>query len=107
MITQIALIGGYPHYSSTELLDVDTMTWGTGPSLPISINNNIGVQSVSGTYLGFSTGGTGTTVGVQRKIFGLTKNSDNGLEWEEVHSMTEARRAHSVVNAPKSLLPNC
>ena len=102
-------MGGYsPGYlSSTELLDVNSMKWRTGPSLPIAVRNNRGVQSVSGTYLGFSTGGTRKKIGAQRKVYGLRKTGTNGLEWEEVHSMTAARAAHSVVNAPKSLLPNC
>ena len=108
MVTQIVVMGGRnrngDYLSSTEILDVNSMTWRTGPSLPISVRYNRGVQSVSGTYLGFSTGGTWPVV---RKIFGLKKTSENGLEWEEVHGMTTARYDHSVVNVPKSLLPNC
>ena len=95
------------YLSTAEVLDVNSMTWRTGPSLPISIRYNRGVESVSGTYLGVSTGGTGAQVGVQGNIHGLKKTSENGLEWEEVHGMTRARYDHSVVNAPKSVLPNC
>ena len=92
--------------SSTEILDVNSMEWRTGPALPISLQGNRGVQSEVGTYLGFSTGGHGNGQ-YQRKIYGLKITSDDSFKWEEVHGMTTARRVHSVVNAPESLLPNC
>ena len=105
MITEIVVMGGINYYgslSSTEILDVNSMTWRTGPSLPISVWGNKGVQSEVGPYLGFSTGGYR-----HRKIFGLKKTDGSNFKWEEVHGMTTGRGAHSVVNAPKSLLPNC
>ena len=92
--------------SSTEVLDVDTMTWAIGPPLPVAVYKNRGVESVSGAYLGFSTGGLGDGQ-AQSKIYGLKKTSDNVYIWEEVHSMIKGRYDHSIVNAPKSLLPNC
>ena len=111
MITQIVVMGGYGSggsgsQTSTEILDVDTMTWGTGPTLPTTIYFNKGVKSEVGPYLGFSTGGVGRP-STTNKIYGLTRTSRNGFKWETVHSMTTARRSHSVVNAPKSFLPNC
>ena len=97
--------GGSGSGSSTEILDVNSMTWRTGPSLPISVYQNKGVQSEVGPYLGFSTGGRSRQG--QRKIYGLKKTNGNSFKWEEVHGMTTGRYFHSVVNAPKSLLPNC
>ena len=111
MITEIVVMGGLNSslaswtLSSTEILDVNAMTWRTGPSLPISVYHNKGVQSEVGPYLGFSTGGYAN--GYQRKIYGLKKTNGNSFKWEEVHGMTTGRYHHSVVNAPKSLLPNC
>ena len=108
MITEIVVMGGYGsgYLSSTEILDVNSMTWRTGPSFPISVYGNKGVQSEVGPYLGFSTGGIGNSQ-YQRKIYGLKKTNGNSFKWEEVHGMTTGRYYHSVVNAPKSLLPNC
>lgn len=108
MITQIVVMGGYDgsdYLSSTEILDVNSMTWRTGPALPISVSRNRGLQSEVGPYLGFSTGGYNGQS--QNKIYGLKKTSKEIFEWEEVHSMTTARYLHSVVNTPKTLLPNC
>ena len=109
MITEIVVMGGYGsgYLSSTEILDVNSMTWRTGPALPISVSSNKGVQSEVGPYLGFSTGGSDWRGQVQNKICGLRKTNGISFKWEEVHSMTTARLGHSVVNAPKSLLPNC
>ena len=98
--------GGSGVLSSTDILDVKTMTWRNGPDLPISVLENHGVESVTDTYLGFSTGGYGNRQ-VQNKIYGLKKTSGNTYRWEQVKSMTTGRREHSVVNAPTSLLPNC
>ena len=91
---------------STEILNVNTMTWGMGPSLPFEVHGNRGVVSVSGTYLGFSTGGYGQGL-AHSKIYGLKKTIENEYIWEEVHSMTTGRYFHSIVNAPSSMLPNC
>ena len=65
------------------------------------------ILSVSGTYLGFSTGGYKNNSGYVyylNKIYGLKKTSDNGYTWEEVHSMRTVRKQQSVVNARTSLL---
>ena len=110
MITQIVVIGGNgsgrpPYLSSTEILDVNSMTWRTGPAFPMTVYYHKGVQSEVGPYLGFSTGGRSRQR--QRKIYGLKKTNGNSFKWEEVHGMTTARYSFSVVNAPKSLLPNC
>ena len=109
MITEIVVMGGYNSgaLSSTEILDVNSMTWRTGPALPISVAYNRGVQSEVGPYLGFSTGGRDGNGQEQRKIFGLKKTNGNNFKWEEVHGMTTGREIYSVVNAPKNLLPNC
>lgn len=101
-ITKIVVMGGNNSgaLSSTVILDVNSMTWRTGPALPISVSYNKGVHSEGGTYLGFSIGGS------IKSIYGLKKTSEDSFTWEEVHGMTTARVWHSVVNAPKSLLPN-
>ena len=105
-------MGGYGsrRLSSTEILDVNSMTWTTGPSLPTSVEGNRGVQSEVGPYLGFSTGGYGNGIWIyqrQNTIHGLKKTNGNSFKWEEVHGMTTGRNHHSVVNVPTSLLPNC
>ena len=109
MITEIVVMGGIGsvYLSSTEILDVNSMTWRNGPALPISVHGNRGVQSEVGPYPGFSIGGWSGRGQKTRKIFGLKKTPEDNFKWEEVHSMTTARASHSVVNAPKSLLPNC
>ena len=101
-------MGGYgpPYLSSTEVLDINSMTWAIGPNLPFPNWGLRGIESVSGTYLGFATGGHGNGR-YQDKIYGLKKESENGYTWKKVHSMTNARCMHSVVNAPKTLLPIC
>ena len=108
MVSNVVVMGGYEsdRLTSTEILDVATMTWTTGPDLPIPVYDNRGVTSATGPYLGFSTGGNcdGRRC---REIFGLKETSQNVYTWEEVHSMTTGRTAHHVVNAPKSILPNC
>ena len=99
---------GGPWLSSTEILDVNTMTWSIGPPLPVSVNAIRGVESVSGTYLGFATGGyLAHQSREQSKIYGIKKTNEKVYTWEEVHGMTTGRYVHSVVNAPNSLLPNC
>ena len=106
VVTKVVVMGGTTSryhgrelLSSTEILDVNTMTWGEGPPLPISLYGNKGVQSVSYPYLGFTTGGSGTT-GRQNKIYGLRQINETVYTWEEVHSMTKGRYRHSAVNAP-------
>ena len=112
LITKIVVMGGWSRdpgriLSSTEILDVNSMTWRTGPALPISVKGNKGVQSEGGPYLGFSTGGYVGSSQYINKIYGLKETSKDSFKWEETHSMTTARHLHSVVNAPKSLLPSC
>ena len=111
-ITKIVVMGGYEaariarRLTSVEVLDINTMTWGIGPSLPLMESDNKGIQSVSDPYLGFSTGGAnnGRLAGI---IYGFKKTGEDVYTWEEVHSMTRGRSGHSIVNAPKRLLPNC
>ena len=83
------------------------MTWRNGPDLPISVYNNRGVESVTDTYLGFSTGGYGRNHHVTNAIYGLKKTSGNTYRWVQVQSMATRRYYHSVVNAPTTLLRNC
>ena len=110
MVTKIVVMVGYSSeiISSTEILDVSTMTWAMGPPLPITILGNQGVESYTDTSLGLSTGGNGGSGNKRiKKIYSLQNTSDEGYTWEEVYSMTAARDHHSAVNAPTSLLPNC
>ena len=89
-------MGGYnsDYLSSTEILNVNSMTWGNGASLPIAVAQNRGVESKGGEYSGFSFGGYsgGST---RSEVYGWSKSSHS---WYELHSMTTARRLHSVVN---------
>ena len=105
----MVVVGGEPSgsLSSTEILDVKTMTWSNGPNLPTSVTGNRGVESVTDTYLGFSTGGTSRGWNAQNNIYGLKKTSGNTYRWVQVQSMATGRYYHSVVNAPTTLLPNC
>ena len=91
------------YLSSTEILYVNSMTWASGPSLPIAVAQNRGVESKGGVYSGFSTGGYNGQY--QSKVYGLRLGLSSS--WEELQSMTTARSIHSVVNAPKSIIPNC
>ena len=101
-------VSGARGIRSTEILDVNTMTWAMGPPLPIRAYGNKGLKSVVAPYLGFSIGGyRGQQHGKTSKIFGLRKTGQSSLIWEEVKNMTMTRYYHSAVNAPKSLLPNC
>ena len=97
--------GSSGRLSSTEILDVKTMTWSNGPNLPISVERNRGVESFTDNYLGFSTGGYYRSV--RNNIYGLKKTSGNTYRWVQVQSMATGRYYHSVVNAPTTLLPNC
>ena len=94
-------------FSSTEILDVKTMTWSNGPNLPITVIRNRGVESFTDTYLGFSTGGTNYYWNGYNNVYGLKKTSGNTYRWVQVQSMATGRYWHSVVNAPTTLLPNC
>ena len=105
-------MSGYDRYgskylSSTEVLDVDTMTWARHAPLPTSGILNRGVASFGGSYLGFSIGGMERYGRSRSKIYGLKSLGKNMFTWEEVHNMTAGRRYHSAVNAPKNLLTNC
>ena len=93
--------------SSTEILDVKTMTWSNGPNLPISVTGNRGVESFTDTYLGFSAGGSDGGSYAYNNVYGLKKTSGNTYRWVQVQSMATGREYHSVVNAPTTLLPNC
>ena len=112
IVTKIVVMGGFDRYgsrylSSTEVLDVDTMTWAKHAPLPISVNYNRGVTSLGGPYLGFSIGGHDGTGRSKSNIYGLKSQGKNIFTWEEVHNMSATRRLHSAVNAPKNLLTNC
>ena len=83
------------------------MTWSNGPNLPIQVYKNRGVESVTDTYLGFSTGGYSSNWYGRNYIYGLKKTSGNTYRWVQVQSMATGRYHHSVVNAPTTLLPTC
>ena len=86
------------------------MTWSNGPNLPIQVYKNRGVESVTDTYLGFSTGGQTSfpsSASTRNVVYGLKNTAGNTYSWVQVQSMATARSDHSVVNAPTSLLPNC
>ena len=84
--TKVVVMGGH-NTISTEILDVNSMKWKTGPRRPFSHYYDKGVQSEGGPYLGFSTG----SPDFSGKIYGLKKQSEDSFEWEEVQSMTTGR----------------
>ena len=96
---------------STEVLNVNDLTWSDGPNLPIGMYENAGVESNDNQYLGFSVGGS-TADGTQEEyqfkniIYGLQKSGDN-QKWVAFKSMNEPRKHASVVNVPSSLLTFC
>ena len=96
---------------STEVLNVNDLTWSDGPNLPIGMYENAGVESNDNQYLGFSIGGP-TAAGTQEEdpskntIYGLQKSGEN-QKWVAFKSMNETRGYASVVNVPSSLLTFC
>ena len=96
---------------STEVLNVNDLTWSDGPDLPIGMYSNAGVESKDNQYLGFSVGGSAAvkTQGEnssKNTIYGLQKSGGN-QKWVEFKSMDEPRNYASVVNVPSSLLTFC
>ena len=67
---------------STEVLNVNDLTWSDGPDLPIGMYSNAGVESNDNQYLGFSVGGF-SDAGTQEEdpnmntIYGLQKSGEN------------------------------
>ena len=105
-VAKVYVFGGYPGpLSSTEVLNVNDLTWSKGPDLPIALSGNDGAESFHDDYLGFSVGGWGNAKYL-KTIFGLQKTAGSE-RWIQVQSMTEARQFHTVVNTPSSLLPFC
>ena len=90
---------------STEVLNVNDLTWSDGPNLPIGMYENAGVESNDNQYLGFSVGG-GRSTDQNNTIYGLQKLSQN-QKWVAFQSMNEARNHASVVNVPSSLFTFC
>ena len=111
-VSNVYIFGGYPGpLKSTEVLNVNDLTWSDGPDLPIGIYGNAGVESNDNQYLGFSVGGS-IDNGAQEEdpskntIYGLQKSGGN-QKWVEFKSMDEPRNYASVVNVPSSLLTFC
>ena len=91
---------------STEVLNVNDLTWSDGPDLPIGMSSNAGVESNDNQYLGFSVGGDNSRKHLFGKIYGLQKSGEN-LKWVPYKSMNERRNFASVTNVPSSLLTFC
>ena len=105
-VSNVYVFGGSPGYMrSTEVLNVNDLTWSDGPDLPIGMYGNAGVESNDNQYLGFSVGGENSGV-YKNTIYGLQKSSQN-QKWVAFKSMNEARDSTSVVNVPSSLLTFC
>ena len=104
-VSKVYVFGGYPGpMRSTEVLNVNDLTWSDGPDLPIEVYGNAGVESNDNQYLGFSVGGGNN--GYKDTIYGLQKSGQN-QKWVAFQSMNEAREYASVVNVPSSLLTFC
>ena len=105
-VSNVYVFGGYPGpMKSTEVLNVNDLTWSDGPDLPIGIADNACVESNDNQYLGFSVGGWNSG-GYKNTIYGLQKSSQH-QKWVAFKSMNEARYFASVVNVPSSLLTFC
>ena len=108
-VSKVYVFGGYPGpMKSTEVLNVNDLTWSDGPDLPIGMYANAGVESNDNQYLGFSVGGknSNSQEWYTNQIYGLQKLGQN-KKWVEFKSMNEARSFASVVNVPSSLLTFC
>ena len=109
IVTKVVAMGGYSYYepsSSAEILDVRTMSWQNLPNLPFKVQNNNGVESVVGPYMGYSIGGQSDSQNYERKVIGLKKEGNN-FQWQEVNSLSTGRRQLASVNAPSSMVPSC
>ena len=105
-VSNVYVFGGDPGpMRSTEVLNVNELTWSDGPDLPIGMYGNAGVESDNNQYLGFSVGGRNND-GYKNTIYGLQK-SGGTQKWVAFKSMNEARYFASVVNVPSSLLTFC
>ena len=110
-VTDVVVVCGHStkeRQTTTEILNIKSLTWYDGPRLPYLINDLASVESVDGQYLGFAIGGYSSyqKYQIQDSIFGLQKV--NGiLEWVLVRSMDTPRYRHTVINAPLSLVPSC
>merc|ERR1711872_772123 len=87
---------------STEVLNVNDLTWSDGPNLPIGMYENAGVESNNNQYLGFHVSGSCYN-GCKDTIHGLQKSGEK-LKWVQYKSMNEPRNHASVINVPSSLL---
>ena len=106
-VSNVYVFGGEPGIKqSTEVLNVNDLTWSDGPDLPIGMSSNAGVESNDNQYLGFSVGGDNSRKHLFGKIYGLQKSGEN-LKWVPYKSMNERRNFASVTNVPSSLLTFC
>ena len=109
IVTKVVAMGGDNYdgrLSSAEMLDVRTMSWQNLPNLPFKVQDNNGVESVVGPYMGYSIGGQSDSQHYERRVIGLKKEGDN-YQWQEVNSLSTGRRQLASVNAPSSMVPSC
>ena len=104
----IYVVGGWAgtRLSSTEVLNINSLTWTDGPDLPNALYGNSVVESVEIEYLGFSMGGSLQHETPTNDIFGLRESSSSSI-WEKIGTMNLPREKFAAVNAPKSLVPSC
>ena len=106
-VSNVYVFGGEPGLKqSTEVLNVNDLTWSDGPDLPFGMMSNAGVESNDNQYLGFSVGGWSSSSISKNTIYGL-KNSGESQKWVALKPMNEPRRDASVTNVPSSLLTFC
>ena len=104
-VSNVYVFGGEPGTKqSTEVLNVNDLTWSDGPDLPMGITGNAGAESNDNQYLGFSVGGYNS--GYKNTIYGLQKSGEI-QKWVAFKSMNEPRDHASVANVPSSLLTFC
>ena len=96
--------------TSTEVLSLsgssDNWAWSNSQNLPLGlVNQNGAVASRADVYLGFNVGGTSLPA-IDDTIYGL-RQTNQGLQWEEVRKLNAGTYYHSVVNAPSNIIPSC
>ena len=97
---------GFEYLKTTEVMDVNYLVWSYGPSLPIGIVENRGVESFDDIYDGFSIGGRDTEDWKEQSVIYGLKNTNGNKQWLRVGSMNNPRWSTTAINAASYLLPS-
>ena len=107
---EIFVAGGYQQ-KTTEIFDLQSHSWRTGPDLPKAIfNSQFVMAKQSSQYAAYLIGGRYGTLGPTDNcttisdIYGLTKDSKN---FEKIGDLNTARYAHAVMVLTKEEIEKC